>query len=238
MSFSLFSRAGTRRTRLWRHNPRHREPVSPEQCTIAGHGAAAEPAQHRRPPEMTWKRDPAPEFACLEFPHPVITAAPAAASSACFRSAGVSHAEILFQRLAQPDQGRAVPRRSRPRLRADRRRHPHRRPVQAGLSRHQSERQGAGDRRRRRGRVRQQRHPALPRREDRKIPARKRAPGRTAVMADVRRHRRRPVLRPGRALQALRTGEGRLRPQPLSIRGAASRRHPQRPVGRTEIHGG
>ena len=37
------------------------------------------------------------------------------------------------------------------------------------------ERQGAGDRRRRRHRVRQQRHPALPGREDRQVPARRRA---------------------------------------------------------------
>ena len=59
----------------------------------------------------------------------------------------------------------------------------------------QSERQGAGDRRRRRQRVRQQRHPALPRREDRQVPACQHAgqPRRVAVVADVRRHRRRPV---------------------------------------------
>ena len=35
----------------------------------------------------------------------------------------------------------------------------------------QPERQGAGHRRRRHDRVRQQRHPALPRREDRQVPA-------------------------------------------------------------------
>ena len=35
---------------------------------------------------------------------------------------------------------------------------------------------------------------------------------RIAVLADVRRHRRRPVFRPGRALQAFRAGKDRLRP--------------------------
>ena len=51
-------------------------------------------------------------------------------------------------------------------------------------------------------------------REDRQVPARQHAgrPRRAAVVADVRRHRRRAVLGPGRALQAPRAGEDRLRP--------------------------
>ena len=50
-------------------------------------------------------------------------------------------------------------------------RHPQGRPAQAGISGDQSERQGAGDRRRRRHRVRFERHPALSRREDRQVHA-------------------------------------------------------------------
>ena len=45
---------------------------------------------------------------------------------------------------------------------------------------------------------------------------------RAAVVADVRGHRHRTVLRPGRALQAPRAGEGRLRPQPLPVRGRSA----------------
>ena len=44
--------------------------------------------------------------------------------------------------------------------------------FKAGFLEGQSERQGAGHRRRRHDRVRQQRHPALPGREDRQVPAR------------------------------------------------------------------
>ena len=62
-------------------------------------------------------------------------------------------------------------------------------------------------------------------------------PRRAAVLADVRRHRRRAVLGPGRALQALRAGEDRLRPQPLPVRGAAPLRHPQRPPRQAPLHG-
>ena len=85
-------------------------------------------------------------------------------------------------------------------------RRPQGRAVQAGVPGRQSERQGACDRRRRRDRVRQQRDPALPRREDGQVHAAEHAgqPRATAVLADVRRERRRPVLRPGRPLQAQR----------------------------------
>src|SRR5712675_2329647 len=58
-----------------------------------------------------------------------------------------SHAEILLLRRAEPDQGRALSRRGRASLRADRGRYAQGRAAQGGLSDDQSERQGAGDRR-------------------------------------------------------------------------------------------
>ena len=92
---------------------------------------------------------------------------------------------------------------------ADPGRHPQGRAVQAGLSRDQSERQGAGHRRRRRHRVRQQCHPALPRREDRQVSAGEGRQGarRAVVLADVRGFRRRPLFRPGRAFPHFRAGQ-------------------------------
>ena len=97
---------------------------------------------------------------------------------------------------------------------ADPGRHPQGRPAQAGIPGDQSERQGAGDRRRRRHRVRFQRDPALSRREDRQIPAGQERQGarRTAVVDDVRRLRRRAVFRPVGAFPQLRAGEERTTP--------------------------
>ena len=90
--------------------------------------------------------------------------------------------------------------------------------------RSQPQRQGAGDRRRRRVRVRQQRHPALSRREDRQVPARQHArqPRTDAVMADVRRDRPRPLFGPGGAFQAFRAEGPRICAQPLPVRGATA----------------
>ena len=105
-----------------------------------------------------------------------------------------------------------------PAVRDDPGRHPQGRAAQAGISRDQSERQGAGHRRWRRGSVRQQRHPALSRREDRQVPARRRrrqAARRAAVVADVRRLRRGPLFRPGGAFPQPRAGQAALRDQPL-----------------------
>ncbi len=103
----------------------------------------------------------------------------------------------------------------------------------------QSERQGAGDRRRRRHRVRFQRHPALSRREDRQIPAAqgRQVARRIAVLADVRRLRRRAVLRPVGAFPPIRAGKNPIRPQPLHVRGAAPLRHSRRAPRQAEIHG-
>src|SRR5882757_4123625 len=56
-------------------------------------------------------------------------------------------AQILLQRSAEPQQGRAVSGRVRFALRAGAGRYPQGRSVQAGISRRQPERQGAGDRR-------------------------------------------------------------------------------------------
>ena len=69
----------------------------------------------------------------------------------------------------------------------------------------QSERQGAGDRRRRRDGVRFQRDPALSRREDRQVPAAATRQGarRIAVLADVRRLRRRALFRASRCISAI-----------------------------------
>ena len=74
-------------------------------------------------------------------------------------------------------------------LRGDSHRYPQGRPVQAGVPGGQPERQGAGHRRRRHDRVRQQRHPALPGREDRQVPAQAGRARRAALLADVRGHR-------------------------------------------------
>ena len=66
----------------------------------------------------------------------------------------------------------------------------------------QSQRQGARHRRRRRHRVRQQRHPALSRREDRQVPSQAGGARRAAVVADVRGDGRGSVLGAGGAFQA------------------------------------
>ena len=60
---------------------------------------------------------------------------------------------------------------------------------------------------------------------------------RIAVLADVRRLRRRPLLRPGGAFPQLRAGEDPLRHQPLHVRGAAPLRHSRCAAGQAEIHG-
>ena len=59
---------------------------------------------------------------------------------------------------------------------------------------------------------------------------------RTAVLADVRRLRRRAVFRPVGAFPQLRAGEERLRHQPLHVRGAAPFRHSRRAARQAEIH--
>ena len=56
-------------------------------------------------------------------------------------------AQILLQYRAQPEQGRAVPGRVRPAIRAGPGRHSQGRAAQAGIPQGESERQGAGDRR-------------------------------------------------------------------------------------------
>ena len=95
-------------------------------------------------------------------------------------------------------------------LRGDPGRHPQGRAAQAGISGDQSQRQGAGDRRRRRHRVRL-RTPSCfisPRRPASSCRAKARQGARrAAVVADVRRLRRRAVLRPVGAFPPIRAGE-------------------------------
>ena len=78
-----------------------------------------------------------------------------------------------------------------------------------------------------------ERDPALPRREDRQVPAGQDRQGarRIAVVDVLRVVRRRAVFRPGGAFQELCAGESSLRHQPLRLRGEASRRHPRRAAG-------
>ena len=127
--------------------------------------------------------------------------------------------KFYYNGSPNPDQGRPVPRGGRAALRGDPRRHAQGRAVQARVPGHQSERQGAGHRRWRRHRIRQQRDPALSRRKDRQVPARDTPAGarRAAVLADVRRDGVGPVLGPGRAFPALRSRAGALCRQPLQF---------------------
>ena len=86
------------------------------------------------------------------------------------------------------------------------------RATQARLSGDQPQRQGALHRGWRGDGIRQQRHRALSRREDRQVPAEEGGGARAdALVADVRRLGHRAVHRPVRALQELRAGENRLR---------------------------
>src|SRR3954462_10989301 len=70
------------------------------------------------------------------------------------RNGRKTNAQILLLRRAEPDQDRADAGRDRPALRADSGRYAPRRSAQDGFPEDQSERQGAGNRRRRRDRVR------------------------------------------------------------------------------------
>ena len=90
------------------------------------------------------------------------------------------------------------------------------------------------------GGVRFQRHPALSRREDRKVPAGKDRQGarRVAVVDVLRVVGRRPVFRPVGAFPQLRAGKDSLRDQPLCVRGATPRRHPRCAARQAEIHAG
>ena len=76
---------------------------------------------------------------------------------------------------------------------------------------------------------RQQRHPALPRREDRQVPAGQDAgrARRDAVVADVRRVGHRALFGSGGAFPQLRARAQGLRRQPLQLRGAAPLGHPR-----------
>ena len=83
-----------------------------------------------------------------------------------------------------------------------------------------------------------ERDPALPRREDRQVPA---ADGRqdarrAAVVADVRRFRRRSLFRPVGALSHVCAGEERIRHQSLRLRGATPFRHSRCAARQAEIH--
>ena len=59
---------------------------------------------------------------------------------------------------------------------------------------------------------------------------------RAAVVADVRRVRRRPLLRPGGAFPQLRAGEAALRDQSLHVRGAAPFRDSRRAPRQAALH--
>ena len=62
-------------------------------------------------------------------------------------------------------------------------------------------------------------------------------PRATAVLADVHRHRPRPLFGTGGAFQALRAEGAGIRPQPLPVRGAASLQDPQRSSRQQPLHG-
>ena len=112
-------------------------------------------------------------------------------------------------------------------LRSHSGRHRQGRAARARLSRHQSERQGAGDRRHRgagraRGAgVRFERDPALPRRKDRALHRRSRRSAGTAVVAVLHRHRGGSVLGSGGAFPARGAGKAPVRRQPISARDRA-----------------
>ncbi len=67
-------------------------------------------------------------------------------------------------------------------------------------------------------------------------PIRRQGARRVAVVADVRRLRRRAVRRPVGAFPQLRAGEDRIRHQPLHLRSAAPFRHSRCASGQAEIH--
>ena len=102
------------------------------------------------------------------------------------------------------------------------------RAARARLSRHQSERQGSGDRRHRgagraRGAgVRFERDPALPRREGRALHRYSRRSAGAFVVAVLHRQRHRSVLRSGGAFPARGAGKAALRREPLSARDRAA----------------
>ena len=161
-------------------------------------------------------RDIAPSAIVCAVPGPI-------SGPAANNDRNANDVEVLLQRRAQSDQGRALSRRVRACVRTDPGRHPQGRSAQAGVSRDQSERKSAGHRRWRRRRVRQQRDPALSRREDRQVSAGEHPQGarRAAVVADVRCVRGRSLFRAGSAFPQLRAGEAALRGQSLRVRGTA-----------------
>ena len=115
-------------------------------------------------------------------------------------------------------------------------RHRQERSVHAGISGHQPEQQDPGDRRPRHRLLADGigRHPDLPRRQDRKIPARC---GRAALprdrMAHVADGRHRTDARPGASLPAFQQGQGALRGGALSRRGAPALRRARQAARRT-----
>ncbi|CAA9264324.1 MAG: Glutathione S-transferase, partial [uncultured Acetobacteraceae bacterium] len=148
--------------------------------------------------------------------------------------------QVLLPPVAEPGEGRAVPGGSRPALRAGAGGHAQGRAARARVPGDQPQRQDAGHRGRRRGRLRQQRHPALPRGQDRPVPAarRLRRTRRAAVLADVRGDRHRPLLGASGAFPAPRAGAERVRREPLPVRGEAPLRHPRRAARAAPVHAG
>ena len=121
------------------------------------------------------------------------------------------------------------------------RRHGQGRAARARLSRHQSERQGAGDRRHRgagraRGAgVRFERDPALPRRKGRPLHRRSRRSAGAFVVAVLHRQRHRSVLRSGGAFPARGAGKAALRREPLPARDRAALSGPRQASGRPRL---
>ena len=116
------------------------------------------------------------------------------------------------------------------------------RAARARLSRHQSERQGAGDRRHRgagraRGAgVRFERDPALSRRKGRPLHRLSRRSAGTPVVAVLHRLGARSLLRPGGAFPARGAGKDPLRREPLSARDRAALSRPRQASGRPRLH--
>ncbi len=186
-------------------------------------------------------RVPAPCVRHARRGHASLPASPAAAPGARPRAhrERSPHDQVLFQPRPESDESRAVPRGGRAALRSPPRRHPPWRAARGRVPRDQPQRQGARHRRRRCGRVRQQRDPALSRGEDRIVPAARHAgrPRRAAVVAHVHRVGRGSVLGPVRALSALRARAVAVRAEPLPVRGEAALRHPGRAARDARIHG-
>ena len=151
------------------------------------------------------------------------------------------NAQILLQRIAEPEQGRAVPGGSRPRLSS---RSPSTPARATSSSRNFSP--SIRTARCRRSTMTASwcstatpscstspKRPASSCRRTRRPTARELLSWLMFVATGVG-----PYSRPGRALQALRAGRrARIRPQPLPVRGAAPLRHPQRPSRRQQLHG-